>query len=55
MRTAIFLGLALIANAISKEVIIPDSDVSWFIGWITMIMMAMDVVDFLTKNLKKKK
>lgn len=52
MRTAlffIFLGLNDIASALyTKEVDTPDNVVA-FVGWVIMIAMVMDVLEFFKK------
>jgi len=48
MRTAIFLGLLIVADAIRGTVISPYSPKATdLIGLITVVIICMDVVDFL--------
>jgi len=56
MRTAIFMGLWMIAGEIHLSIPnapeIKESTLT-FIAWICIIMMAMDVIDFITKGIKR--
>ena len=48
MRTAIILGFSILATAISNsaEYIIGDESAKT-LGWVVMIMMVMDIIDFI--------
>jgi len=47
MRTAIFLGLMMVADAIRGTVISPySSKATDIIGFITVVVILMDIVDF---------
>lgn len=48
MRTAIFLGLTAIADAIRKDWLI-DKDVITFTSIILVVMMIMDIFEFFKK------
>lgn len=52
MRTAIFLGLTAIADAIRKDWL-GDKDVISFVVILVVIMMFMDVIEFILKVSKK--
>ena len=52
MRTAIFMGLMTIAFAIDSNVV--DEESQGFVVTIAIVMMVMDVVDFLNKTFKTK-
>ena len=57
MRTAIFLGLIYIGDALFKSTGLPitnlmEYDVTIFYGILTLIFMFMDIVDFI-ENLKR--
>jgi len=52
MRTAIFLGLTAIADAIRKDWLTNESITS-FLAVVVIIMMAMDVAEFINKMMKK--
>ena len=52
MRTAIFLGLTTIADAIRKDWLI-DKDVIIFLAIATIIMIVMDIAEFIKKMSSK--
>lgn len=49
MRTAIFLGLTAIADAIRKDWMPTDIDTISFLAIVLMVMMAMDIAEFIKK------
>ncbi len=51
MRTAIFIGLLVVASAINKECL-KDESVVVFIAILAGLMMVVDVVEFVKKLLK---
>lgn len=53
MRTAIFLGLTAIADAIRKDWIGTDQNLIRFMAIILIVMMGMDIAEFI-KNMAKK-
>ena len=54
MRTAIFLGLVYIGDAIGKpSYMVDDSTTIGFMAVVLFIFMVMDVVDFLLKHEKQ--
>lgn len=53
MRTVIFFGLILIANAISTKGIEGDTVIKW-IGWILSAAIVMDIIEFFG-NLTRKR
>ena len=52
MRTAIFLGLTAIADAIRKDWL-TDKDVTTFLAIATIIMIGMDIAEFIKKMRSK--
>ena len=52
MRTAIFLGLTAIADAIRKDWL-TDKGIIIFAAIVLMVMMAMDIAEFIKKMRSK--
>lgn len=52
MRTAIFLGLMAIADAINKDWI-TNEDTMKFLAIVAVIMIIMDIVEFIKKMQNK--
>ena len=52
MRTAIFLGLTAIADAIRKDCL-TDKDTITFAAIVLMIMIFMDIAEFINKMRSK--